>query len=954
MESGYKSLFDRVMSGTSDADDIPVCTSLAEANDPDAAYALAVRYINSGENDELSFKWALKAYEAGHKDMYLHLGKAYLDGKGTAKDPQAAVEILSASVSSHDAEGMYYYGRALAESGLDDSGAMMLYESYKLGYPLAAAYLTDNYVPQTKSVIWRTFATQLGSVPAKYDTANAYEKGQGVEMDEKKAFDLYTECAKAGYTDAIYRLGAYYESRHCTAEALDMYAKAEQAGHPSARARANAMRAAIEKAQKLYELAQAGDAKAQFQYGQCCEDGKGIEKNPDMAFQWYLRSAHSGNVKAQFKVGQCYESGMGTSIDPSQAIEWYLRATHADKPYSIAFYRLYEIYSEGIIVMRDPVYAKKCLIDSANYGYTVASLLVAQNYEHGENGFDKSIPEAAKYYMKAQECNNSEAAEYVNKMLSLANSGDPEAQYFAWAYYTKKERKHRSERAISYLEQSARAGYQPAMQELGLKTPPQTQHIVPESPIPPHVTQLSDEEKAQIQKLEGMEASAQTLYDLGCVYRDAALREKNDNDLYVKAAMYFKQAGDLNYAPALFEFANCLGSGHGIAQSYEDAFKYYNLAYEAGEIRALTSMGIYYLRGRYVEMDKIKALEYFEKAAEAGDPEALYRLGKYYGSHGVDEKSAYAFELCMRAAQSGHAKAQLFIGTCYENGRGTEQDMDKALYWYKSAADMGLTTADYAIAVCYEKGKGVEKDEAKAFQIYMSAAMRENTSAQFRIACMYEHGVGVEENPYEAFRWYYIAAEKGNYKALHALGNCYEFGIGVVKDINAAIAYYEQAATHGNSWSQYRLCVYYTSGLYTERNPDMALYYCKLAAENKSAFAQYRMGRWCEKGFIVDQDMRKAVAYYRMAADQGNPAAQCALATALEEGNGVQKNITEAISLYGKAAHMNYAPALYRLGLCCESGYGIELDLSEALSYYEKAAALGYPAAAEKIRELLI
>ena len=851
-------------------------------------------------------------------------------------------------------DGTYLHGIILMEKGEFDEAAKCFYEYGKLGCEEGVRMLVEEYSTD-KGTVWRDYACELGSVPAKYDVALSYEKGNGVEIDEDKALRLYTECAQAGYPDAYYRLGTYHESKHHTLKALEMYTIAEKMGQQSAKTRAQAMKAAVDKAEKLKAAAEGGDAKSQFLYAQCCEDGKGTEKDMECAFYWYMQAALAGNVKAQYRIGQALENGEGTEPNPLEAIDWYYKAAHAEKPYSVAYYRLYEIYSEGISIPKDDRRAREYLVTSANYGYTVAALLVARSYENGENGFEKNVPEAAKYYMKAAECNNTEAKAYVDKMIKKADSGDAAAQYFMWAYYTKKDRKQRSERGLSYLRLSANAGYEPAMDALGMKKTGSSVAKIPESPIPAHIASLTDEEIAKEEKITAKKnPSADELYELGMLYIDAAQREHHDIGLYVKGAEALSRSAQMGNVGAMYEYANCVGAGRGAEQSFEKAFQLYEKAYEGGEIRALTSMGMYYLRGKYVEIDKEKALSCFMQAAEKGDPEALYRLGKYYDGHNGDERPEYAFELCMKAAKAGHAKACLFIGGCYESGRGTEQDMKKALYWYDVASKKGLTSADYAIAQCYEKGKGVEKDEKRAFDIYMSAAMRENTVAQFRIGCCYEHGFGVEKNPHEAFRWYYVSAVRGNFKAMHALANCYEFGIGTERDMEAAVSYYEQAAAHGNSWSQYRMAVYYTSGIYTPRNTEEALRYCKMAAENKSAYAQYRMGRWYEKGFIVEQDMRKAAAYYKLSAEQGNPAAQCALGICYEEGRGIQKNITEAISLYGKSAHMMYAPAYYRLGMCCETGYGMEQDLSEALGYYEMAAALGYMQANDKIMRLIV
>ena len=118
------------------------------------------------------------------------------------------------------AEELYCRGVFLIEKGELDDGVNALYESYMMGNEKAGNYIRENYSSRNKCVHWMDIAMELGSAEAKYDLANAYEKGTGVDVDEALAFRLYTECVEAGNTDAIYRLGAYYESRHQTSQAL--------------------------------------------------------------------------------------------------------------------------------------------------------------------------------------------------------------------------------------------------------------------------------------------------------------------------------------------------------------------------------------------------------------------------------------------------------------------------------------------------------------------------------------------------------------------------------------------------------------------------------------------------------------------------------------------------------------------------------------------------------------
>ncbi|EXX76558.1 uncharacterized protein OCT59_029197 [Rhizophagus irregularis] len=61
---------------------------------------------------------------------------------------------------------------------------------------------------------------------------------------------------------------------------------------------------------------------------------------------------------------------------------------------------------------------------------------------------------------------------------------------------------------------------------------------------------------------------------------------------------------------------------------------------------------------------------------------------------------------------------------CYNNGKGTEKNLEKALYWYQKAAESGYTDAMFNLAVCYIKGKGTEVNLEKANYWYQKAAMQ--------------------------------------------------------------------------------------------------------------------------------------------------------------------------------------------------------------------------------------
>ncbi|XP_025926447.1 death ligand signal enhancer isoform X2 [Apteryx rowi] len=61
-------------------------------------------------------------------------------------------------------------------------------------------------------------------------------------------------------------------------------------------------------------------------------------------------------------------------------------------------------------------------------------------------------------------------------------------------------------------------------------------------------------------------------------------------------------------------------------------------------------------------------------------------------------KAAYTcFKL---AADRGYSKAQFNVGLCYEHGRGTEKDLEKAAFYYYHAASNCHPMAQYRYARC--------------------------------------------------------------------------------------------------------------------------------------------------------------------------------------------------------------------------------------------------------------
>ena len=69
-----------------------------------------------------------------------------------------------------------------------------------------------------------------------------------------------------------------------------------------------------------------------------------------------------------------------------------------------------------------------------------------------------------------------------------------------------------------------------------------------------------------------------------------------------------------------------------------------------------------------------------------------------------------AFELFQESARLGYLPAVCDLGVCYENGQGTEKDLDRAIQCYRHAAEEGYAQGQCNLGAMYYFGVGVEKD----------------------------------------------------------------------------------------------------------------------------------------------------------------------------------------------------------------------------------------------------
>jgi TPR repeat protein len=273
-----------------------------------------------------------------------------------------------------------------------------------------------------------------------------YEHGQGVDKDVDKAKEYYQKAATKGHYNSVIQLVLLNNPTLKTA--AQWYAVGDnyyfgQNGKPKNHPRA---RACYEKALRI----KADQVESLYSLGWLHEYGEGVEKDVEIAKEYYLKAVESGHEDAtnhfllldnpNFKTGgQWYELGEdyyiprnGKKKDLNLARACYQQSIHLDPENRFSLYSLGWIYEHGEGVEKDlnkaRVYYKKPA-RKGHYNSIIQLVLLdhptlktaEQWYELGEKYYKGEISEVQKY-IKARVCYEQAIKlnpEHKNSLYSL-------------------------------------------------------------------------------------------------------------------------------------------------------------------------------------------------------------------------------------------------------------------------------------------------------------------------------------------------------------------------------------------------------------------------------------------------------------------------------------------------------------------------------------------------------
>jgi TPR repeat protein len=330
-------------------------------------------------------------------------------------------------------------------------------------------------------------------------------------------------------------------------------------------------------------------------------------------------------------------------------------------------------------------------------------------------------------------------------------------------------------------------------------------------------------------------ASASTLWSFYECSRWNNLCSLTDNNFQ----SILESCAQKGHPKAQYGLALRYANGDGVDLDLGKAFELFKQAADQGHAEAQCNLGSMFLRGGCVDRNLAEAVNLFRKAADQGSANARFNLSwMLERGEGVDQNLVEAVNLLGKAADQGHTEAQFKLGNMLRIGENVDQNLAKAVNLFSEAAaaghaesrsyiaqiaDEGHADAQYEMGMVYFEGHWeVDQDIEKAVGFFKLAADQGHAEAQFCLARMYFMGEGVAQDMEKAAGLFKLAADQGDGFARNYLGGMYEKGYGVPQDLGRAVEEYQKESECGNPVATLNLAYCIRMGLGVTADPDRA------------------------------------------------------------------------------------------------------------------------------------
>lgn len=503
-------------------------------------------------------------------------------------------------------------------------------------------------------------------------------------------------------------------------------------------------------------LADMGHPDSMRIYAQLLENGNIVDRNLDLAMEYFYRAANIGDAFSAYRYSRLAERNNADVAAFWLAYSCVMGCTDA-----------YPAFAAQLSKKGDEESANYYLTLSAEAGNNTSIMTLARRYYNG-TGVAKN-DQYAKFYLEKFTIPPIRLIKMAFKLRSVKSKSpdSPELTDYDKMLRALANRAHEQ-------------GYQNAYHDL--------------------IKVLSDRGDAQSTMILGV----LELDGVGC-----SKNVKSAIELFTKSAEAgvsegYKRLGDMYLI------------GRDVERDADAALDYYKKAAELGMTNAYENMGDIFHEGKIVEKDIPEALRLYELAADEGHSSArakadqiktaredMYRAGVNY----MREKNPEAFRMLYISAFMGYIPAYTKLADCYVLGIGTRRDRHEGYLWYKKAAEAGDNKALLPLGYCYSRGVGTAFNMKAAIDTLIKADAHGIPGAKDEVlellerktkriaSSLYSSGMRLiyQRKFEEAKTQLEIAYKLGHPKATYTLACLYEFGLGTPTNRDLAYSIYEES-----------------------------------------------------------------------------------------------------------------------------------------------------------------
>ena len=585
-------------------------------------------------------------------------------------------------------------------------------------------------------------------------------------------------------------------------------------------------------------------------------------------------------------------------------------------------YKLAIMYRDGYIVDQNDELYYKWLESAAKLGHTKAQVMYA-DYLLREN----NVSLALDYYRQSAEKGDNEARTKLSNLHSGKNDettnlielfkqitapGDAMNEYryadlllkTAWNEEDKKQ-------SFDLFKQSAEHGYPYAMHQIGIMYrdgigTPRDISKMEESLVQaanhgfmPSITILADlysqgrvlpknEKKAFDYAKQGSElGNTGLMYRLATYYRDGVGVEKNEEE----SRVWFKKYS----AAALFQHKSWI-MPYLRSSASTDHDLYWSILQSTTincQSAFLTECDYNNISGANVEY----CFEQLVKLAKASNTDAMHRVGdRYYRGIGVTKNIELAFEWYLKGASLGDSWCRNRVGEFLRDGKGTDIDLTKSVFYFKLASKQGNINAISNLLSLVTMGF-IEDSSLfeELINMLKTMSLSGNIEAIRKLGNIYFNGINTVRNYETALYWYKQATLFGDSWSANRVGEMYRDGKGTPVNCLKARDYFLKAIEWGNIESINSLIYMVVSGMIDDSNLiQIAFKQLQQMCNSGDISALRKMGDYYNGGVGTKKDCLKAMEFYKTAARLGDPWSRIKVAEMYRDGRGVISDLNEA------------------------------------------------------------